>query len=99
MSGGVAVDFDLGLQSDEDQAAEGEGAGFEAGGVLGQAQSVIDDGNEFGASGSEVDEGRACEVTPGRWRGIGSAIGPQVRVVVGGLREGRFEFSEPGGVV
>ncbi|MGH3899785.1 MAG: hypothetical protein ACRDTA_16380 [Pseudonocardiaceae bacterium] len=56
-SGGVAVDFDLGSQGDENQAAEGESDGFEAGGVFGQAHGVVDDRDQFGAGGGEMGEG------------------------------------------
>ncbi|MGH4003252.1 MAG: hypothetical protein ACRDSO_03950 [Pseudonocardiaceae bacterium] len=84
------------MQGDENQATEGEGGGFEAGGAPGQSYGVIDDGDKFGAGGREVGERGAGEVTFGGWRGIGSAVGLEVGVV-GGMGEGRFEFSEPGG--
>lgn len=96
-SGRVAVDFDLGLQSEQGQPADGQRGGLETGRVLAQAHGMVDHGGEFGAGGGQVSEGGPGEVTVAGWRGAGLAVGPQVGVV-SGVGEGGVEFPEPGGV-
>ncbi len=93
----VTVDFDLGVQGEQDQAAYGQRGGFETGRVLDQAHGPVDHRGEFGAAGGQVGEGGAGEVTVAGWRGAGSAVGPQVGMV-SGVGEGGGEFPEPGGV-